>query len=98
MFEKPVLHRGQRDGTGHRLLPGFRGGGRENQGRKFLEDGHKVLVVCVFRGRQRARPEMGTEVMRRVAESLADIAKVEQPSRMTGNRMIMLLTPILAPK
>ena len=68
------------------------------QGRKFLEDGHKVLVVCVFRGRQRARPEMGTEVMRRVADSLTDIAKVEQPSRLTGNRMIMLLTPILAPK
>jgi len=64
------------------------------QGRKFLEEGHKVLVVCVFRGRQRARPEMGTDVMRRVAESLMDIAKIEQPSRMTGNRMIMLLTPL----
>lgn len=67
------------------------------QGRKFLEEGHKVLVVCVFRGRQRARPEMGTDVMARVAEALSDIAKIEQKPRMTGNRMIMLLTPT-APK
>ena len=67
------------------------------QGRKFLEDGHKVLVVCVFRGRQRARPEMGSDVMDRVAAALEDIAKVEQRPRMTGNRMIMLLTPNVNP-
>lgn len=63
------------------------------QGRKFLEEGHKVLVVCVFRGRQRARPEMGTDVMNRVAAALEDISKIEQRPRMTGNRMIMLLSP-----
>lgn len=68
------------------------------QGRKFLEEGHKVLVVCVFRGRQRARPEMGTQVMDRVAAALEDIAKIEQRPRMTGNRMIMLLTPTLVQK
>lgn len=70
---------------------------RLEQGRKFLEEGHKVLVVCVFRGRQRARPEMGFDVMSRVAEALSDIAKVEQKPRMTGNRMIQLLTPVVKP-
>jgi translation initiation factor IF-3 len=68
------------------------------QGRKFLEDGHKVLVVCVFRGRQRARPEMGYDVMNRVSESLDDISKIEQKARMTGNRMIMLLSPDFSTK
>lgn len=61
------------------------------QGRKFLEDGHKVQVVCIFRGRQRAHPEMGTRVMKFVADTLADISKVEAEPRMHGPRMTMLL-------
>ncbi|MEW6074384.1 MAG: translation initiation factor IF-3 [Planctomycetota bacterium] len=61
------------------------------QGRKFLADGHKVQVVCIFRGRQRAHPEMGAKVMQTVAESLADVSKVEAEPRMHGPRMTMLL-------
>jgi len=61
------------------------------QGRKFLEDGHKLQVVCIFRGRQRAHPEMGRRVMKIVAESLEDISKVESEPRMHGPRMTMLL-------
>jgi len=62
------------------------------QGRKFLEDGHKVQVVCIFRGRQMAHPEHGYNVMRPVAETLGDICKVETPARMMGRRMTMLLS------
>ena len=62
------------------------------QGRKFLEEGHKVQVVCIFRGRQRAHPEMGFKVMERVAETLADISKVETRPKMNGPRMSMLLS------
>ena len=61
------------------------------QGRKFLQEGHKVQVVCIFRGRQRARPEMGIKVMKTVAEFLDDISKVEAEPRMNGPRMTMLL-------
>lgn len=61
------------------------------QGRKFLEDGHKVQVVCIFRGRQRAHPELGYNVMKRVAQTLEDISKVEAEPRMSGPRMTMLL-------
>lgn len=64
---------------------------RLDQGRRFLEEGHKVQVVCIFRGRQRARPEMGLAVMKRVAEVLGDISKVENEPRMNGPRMTMLL-------
>ena len=62
------------------------------QGRKFLEEGHKVQVVCIFRGRQRAHPELGFNVMKRVNEALGDISKVESPPRMTGPRLTMLLS------
>ncbi len=64
---------------------------RLDRGRKFLEEGHKVQVVCVFRGRQMAHPELGRNVMAQVAAQLGDICKIESTPRMSGNRMTMLL-------
>jgi translation initiation factor IF-3 len=65
---------------------------RLKQGREFLEEGHKVQVVCVFKGRQMEHPEHGMRVMDEVAASLADVSKVESRPRMLGRRMTMLLT------
>ena len=62
------------------------------QGRKFLEEGHKVQVVCIFRGRQMAHPEHGYAVMKQVAETLGDISKIESHARLMGKRMTMLLS------
>lgn len=64
---------------------------RLKNGRRFLEEGNKVQVVCIFRGRQMAHPEHGYEVMRQVAENLGDISKIESPAKMSGNRMTMML-------
>ena len=65
---------------------------RLEAGRKFLEQGHKVQVVCIFRGRQMAHPEHGYAVMKRVAENLGDICKIESHARLMGKRMTMLLS------
>ena len=65
---------------------------RLEAGRKFLEQGHKVQVVCIFRGRQMAHPEHGYAVMKTVADSLADICKIESQARLLGKRMTMLLS------
>ena len=64
---------------------------RLEAGRKFLDQGHKVQVVCIFRGRQMAHPEHGYDVMKRVADTLSDISKVEMQPRLMGRRMTMLL-------
>jgi translation initiation factor IF-3 len=64
---------------------------RMKQGRDWLAEGHKVSVVCVFRGRQMAHPELGRNVLKSVAEGLSDVAKVESFPRMLGNRMSMLI-------
>ena len=45
--------------------------------RRFLEEGNKVKVTLMFRGRQIAHPELGKAVVDRVAQELADIAKIE---------------------
>jgi translation initiation factor IF-3 len=65
---------------------------RLDSGRRFLQQGHKVQVVCVFKGRQMAHPEHGYEVMKKVEAALADISKVESQPRMLGKRMTMLLS------
>ncbi len=67
---------------------------RLEDGRKFLDEGHKVLVVCLFKGRQMAHPEHGYTVMKQVAEDLKDISKVEMQARLQGRRMTMLLSPL----
>lgn len=64
---------------------------RLDQGRKFLKEGHKVQVVCIFRGRQMAHPEHGYQVMQKVAETLGDISKIEMMPKLMGKRMTMLL-------
>ncbi|MCA8952650.1 MAG: translation initiation factor IF-3 [Planctomycetes bacterium] len=60
--------------------------------REFLADGDKVLVCCLFRGRQMVHKEVGEEVVMNVVKSLEDIAKVETGIRMEGRRMVLMLS------
>ncbi len=61
--------------------------------RRFLEEGNKVKVTMMFRGRQMAHPEIGREVMNRVIEEVADVGKVESPPAMEARSMTMVLVP-----
>jgi len=62
--------------------------------RRFLEDGHKVKVTIMFRGREMAHPELGKKILDRVAEDLKEIATVEMPPQLAGRDMNMVLAPI----
>jgi translation initiation factor IF-3 len=61
--------------------------------RRFLEEGNKVKVTLMFRGRQIAHPELGKQVVDRVAQELADLSKIESDARLEGKAMTMILTP-----
>jgi translation initiation factor IF-3 len=61
--------------------------------REFLEKGHKVQFTVFFRGRQMLHKERGYAVLDRITESLQDLSKVEQPTRMAGRRMKLLVVP-----
>ncbi len=63
--------------------------------RRFLEEGNKVKLTMMFRGRQMAHPEIGRQVLDRVSEMLADIAKVESPPQMEARAMTMVLAPVV---
>ncbi|MBK8100409.1 MAG: translation initiation factor IF-3 [Planctomycetes bacterium] len=67
-------------------------GVKMKQAREFLAAGDKVLICCLFRGRQMAHKEVGEQVVRHVVELLSDVARVEVPIRMEGKRMVLLLT------
>jgi translation initiation factor IF-3 len=60
--------------------------------RQFLEDGDKVQVNMMFRGRELAHIEVGRQVVDRFAIALADLAKMERPPIFEGKRMTCLLT------
>jgi translation initiation factor IF-3 len=66
---------------------------KTNHARSFIGDGNKVKVTLMFRGRQIAHPELGMAVVERVAQALADVAKVETPARLEGKALTMILTP-----
>ncbi|GGM07764.1 translation initiation factor IF-3 [Deinococcus aerophilus] len=65
--------------------------------RRFLEEGHKVKVTIMFRGRERTHPELGERILVRVAETLADIGAPESNPSMMGMDMNMIMTPKAAP-
>ncbi|HDH57810.1 MAG TPA: translation initiation factor IF-3 [Bacteroidetes bacterium] len=59
--------------------------------RKFLQQGHKVKVSVIFRGRLITHKEFGEEVINRFAEALEDVAKVESSPKMEGHRNMVLI-------
>jgi translation initiation factor IF-3 len=61
--------------------------------RRFIEEGNKVKVTMMFRGRQMAHPEYGRQVLIKVAETLGDIGKVEGHPSMEGRTMTMIIAP-----
>ncbi len=61
--------------------------------RKFLEEGHKIRVVCQFKAREITHPEIGHQKMIRFAEALSELSVIERPPLLEGRQMIMILNP-----
>lgn len=65
---------------------------RLKKAKEFLEDGDKVKFVMAFEGRELGHRELGQQTLARIAEELKGLAKVEQPARMDGRFMSMILS------
>jgi translation initiation factor IF-3 len=59
----------------------------------FLDDGHKVKVTVMFRGREVFHPELGRRILDRIAERVDGTARVESEARLDGKNMVMVLAP-----
>ncbi len=60
--------------------------------RKFLEEGHKVRIVIIFKGREMAHKELGFDMMNnKVIQSLNDEVVIEQPPQMAGRNLSIVV-------
>ncbi|MFC2690195.1 MAG: translation initiation factor IF-3, partial [Propionibacterium freudenreichii] len=60
---------------------------------RFLRGGDKVKITIMFRGREQSRPELGFNLLRRLAEDVSDDGVVEQSPKQEGRNMHMVLSP-----
>ena len=60
---------------------------------RFLKQGDKVKVTIMFRGREQSRPELGYNLLRKLAEDVQDLGFVEAAPKQDGRNMTMVLAP-----
>ena len=61
--------------------------------RKFLFDGDKVKCTVMFRGREIVHVQVGRDLLKGVADRLADVANQESSARMEGRTLSFTLAP-----
>ena len=60
---------------------------------RFLEDGDKVKVTIMFRGRALSHPELGEVLLIKMAKKLEGLAVIERAAKLEGKNMIMIVAP-----
>jgi translation initiation factor IF-3 len=61
---------------------------------RFLNQGDKVKITIMFRGREQSRPELGYRLLQRLAEDVQEISVVESAPKQDGRNMLMVLAPV----
>ncbi len=65
--------------------------------REFLLHHDKVKFTVTFRGREMAHQDSGRRLLARAVKDLEDIGQIENPARMEGRNMVLLMVPRAAP-
>ncbi|HWD37417.1 MAG TPA: translation initiation factor IF-3 [Fimbriimonas sp.] len=60
---------------------------------KFLSDGSKVKVTCMFKAREVTHPELGRKKLDQFAELVAEVGTAERIPTLDGRLMVMVLLP-----
>ncbi len=60
---------------------------------RFLKGGDKVKITIMFRGREQSRPELGIELLKRLANDVTEFGYVESAPKQDGRNMLMVLGP-----
>jgi translation initiation factor IF-3 len=59
----------------------------------FIKNGDKTKVIVTFWGREITHIDIGREKLQRLASDLKEVTEVEQPPKMEGRNMVMILVP-----
>ncbi len=60
---------------------------------EFLEDGHRVKVTVMFRGREMHHTELGERLLDRLSTDLEGLGTVEVASKLDGRNMTIMFAP-----
>ena len=63
--------------------------------KKLLDEGSKVKLTVMFRGREITHQDIGVELLRKTAEAFKDEAKLEKSPTMEGRRLSIIIAPML---
>ncbi len=65
---------------------------------RFINDGNKVKVSVIFKGRELAYTEHGRELLVKFIDKLSEIARVEHEIKFEGRTMHVILAPVRTKK
>ena len=60
---------------------------------RFLSDGDKVKITLRFKGREMTYQQRGMEILKKLENSIEQVAKIEQVPKLEGKHMIMVVAP-----
>ncbi len=66
--------------------------------RKLLNEGNKVKVTILFRGREVTHPEFGRRLLQRMTDIVKEVASIERQPLMEGRRMNIILSLVASQK
>ncbi len=66
---------------------------KKRQVKKLLDEGAKVKLTVMFRGREITHQEIGLDLLRRMAEAFKDEAKPEKNPSLEGRRLSIVIAP-----
>jgi translation initiation factor IF-3 len=66
---------------------------KTRKAREFLQEGDKVKLTVLFRGRENLHPEVGRALLDRMLDQLGPNAVIESPPRLEGRNMSAMLAP-----
>jgi translation initiation factor IF-3 len=60
---------------------------------RFLDEGNKVKVTCMLRGRENARPDLAHAILQRIVKELGDRCTIESAPRREGRTVHLIISP-----
>ena len=62
-------------------------------GRKFLNEGCKLKLSIMYRGREMSRQDLGDALLEKIMLNLSEVAEMEKDSPMMGRKKSIILSP-----
>ena len=62
-------------------------------GRKFLNEGYKLKLSIIYRGREMSRQDLGDTLLEKVVLNLSEVAEKEKDNPLAGRKKSIILAP-----